>query len=113
LALLFPFIGKFSSGYLDIGSSGSFPPHGGRLLPPCFTAIVHRKDGVSSEKGSPKSSLKIIELMQQDPEITIPEIAQSVGVTDRAIKKQIEKLKIQGKIRRVGPARGGRWEVIE
>jgi len=51
--------------------------------------------------------------MQQYPEITIPEIAQSVGVTDRAIKKQIEKLKIQGKIRRVGPARGGRWEVIE
>lgn len=78
-----------------------------------FTATVHRREEVGSPKSSLKSSLKIIELMQQNPAITIPEIAQSVGVTDRAIKKQIEKLKIQGRIRRVGPARGGHWDVIE
>jgi len=70
---------------------------------------VHRREGEGSEKSSPK----IPELIRQNPAITIPEIAQHVGVTDRAIKKQIEKLKIHGRIRRIGPARGGRWEVIE
>ncbi len=74
-----------------------------------FTATVHRQEGGGSEKGSPK----IIEIIRQSPAITIPEIAQHVGVTDRAIKKQIEKLKIQGRIRRISPARGGHPEVIE
>ena len=51
--------------------------------------------------------------MRQNPAITIPESAPHGGVTDRAIKNQIEKLKIQGRIRRIGPARGGHPEVIE
>jgi predicted HTH transcriptional regulator len=51
--------------------------------------------------------------MQSDPTITIAGLAQSVGVTDRAIKKQIEKLKAQGRIRRIGPDKGGHWEVVE
>ena len=86
-----------------------------------FTVTVHRKEERSSEKGSQKSSpkgsqkssQKIIELMQHDPTVTIAELARSVGVTDRAIKKQIEKLKQQGRLRRIGPARGGHWEVLE
>jgi ATP-dependent DNA helicase RecG len=77
-----------------------------------FTATVHRREVGGSEKSSPKSSPKIIELMRQNPAITVPEIAQHGGVTDRMIKNQIEKLKIQGRIRRIGPARGGHPEVI-
>jgi len=67
----------------------------------------------SSQKGSLKSSQKIMELMQGDPTITIGDLARSLGITDRAIKKQIEKLKAQGRIRRIGPDKGGHWEVIE
>ncbi len=94
-----------------------------------FTVTVHRKEEKSSEesspkgspkgspksspKGSPKSSQKIIEVMQHDPTVTIAELARNIGVTNRAIKKQIEKLKQQGRLRRVGPPRGGHWEVLE
>ena len=78
-----------------------------------FTVTVHRKEEKSSPKSSPKSSQKIIELMQHNPTVTIADLALSVGVTNRAIKKQIEKLKQQGRLRRVGPARGGHWEVLE
>lgn len=95
-----------------------------------FTAIIHRKEWVGvekpgdgeerSEKGSPKGSLKsslkesqkIRDLMQQDPHVTIAEISQNMGVSDRAVKKRIEKMKEEGKIRRVGPAKGGHWEVL-
>ncbi len=91
-----------------------------------FTATVHRKEiagsmepEIGSEKSaeesisSQKSSRKILELMRDDPMVTIADLAQSVGITDRAIKKQIEKLKAQGRIRRIGPDRGGHWEVVE
>ena len=51
--------------------------------------------------------------MQRDPTITIAALARSVGITDRAIKKQIEKLKAKGQIWRIGPDKGGHWEVVE
>jgi ATP-dependent DNA helicase RecG len=72
-----------------------------------------QRPGGTSQKSSQKSSQKIIELMQRDPEVTIVELALVVGVTDRAIKKQIEKLKGLGRIRRIGPDKGGHWEVVE
>ena len=85
-----------------------------------FTATVHRqaieeavRPGIEMAKGSQKSSQKIIELMRRNPEITIAGLALALGVTDRAIKKQIEKLKAQGHVRRIGPDKGGHWEVVE
>jgi predicted HTH transcriptional regulator len=51
--------------------------------------------------------------MQGNQKITIADLAQRVGVTDRAIKKQLDKLKTLGRIRRIGPDKGGHWEVIE
>ena len=85
-----------------------------------FIATVHRKEPEgtgpaekSSQKSTQKSSQKIIELMLDDPVITIADLALRIGITDRAIKKQIERLKAQGRIQRIGPDKGGRWEVSE
>jgi len=81
-----------------------------------FTATIHRKElgnAGSAEKSTQKSTQKIIELMLDDPVITIADLALRIGITDRAIKKQIEKLKAQGRIRRIGPDKGGHWEVVE
>ena len=44
--------------------------------------------------------------------ITIPELAEALGVTTRAIEKQISKLQENEKIKRIGPAKGGYWQVI-
>lgn len=84
-----------------------------------FTAKVHRKpvDELILSASSPKSSLKtdqrIIEIIKQDPYATSEAIGESLGITKRAVLKQVNKLKEQHRIRRVGPARGGHWEVIE
>ena len=45
--------------------------------------------------------------------MTISKLAGILGVTTRAIEKQIAKLQEQGRLRRVGPARGGHWEVLD
>jgi predicted HTH transcriptional regulator len=33
------------------------------------------------------------------------------GISNRAVLKQIDKLKKSGILRRIGPAKGGHWEV--
>ncbi len=66
-----------------------------------------------SQKRSQKSSQKILEAVRRDPDVTIADLAREGGITDRAIKKQIEKLKEQGRLRRIGPDRGGHWEIPE
>ncbi|MFN0119547.1 MAG: ATP-binding protein, partial [Blastocatellia bacterium] len=91
-----------------------------------FTATIHRKEmarsfAESDQKGSLKgslksslkSSLKILELMRRNPEITIAELALQMGIGDRAIRKQITKLKQQNLLERIGPDKGGHWKVID
>jgi ATP-dependent DNA helicase RecG len=92
-----------------------------------FIATVHRKPAGElilagdsaegplrgSEKSSEKSSEKILRLIKAKPTISAAEIAQEIGITSRAVEKQIDTLKKAGMIRRIGPAKGGRWEVIK
>lgn len=66
----------------------------------------------SSMKRSMKSSMKILELMRKDSMITAVEIASVLKLSKRAVDKQIQKLRETNKIRRVGPDKGGYWEII-
>jgi ATP-dependent DNA helicase RecG len=54
---------------------------------------------------------KIVELMLERPEITIPELAQRLKRTERTIERLINQLKADEVVRRIGPAKGGHWEV--
>ncbi|HOY68986.1 MAG TPA: winged helix-turn-helix transcriptional regulator [Candidatus Ozemobacteraceae bacterium] len=63
------------------------------------------------EKGSQKTSGKILAFMQANPSITIARLATLLGISDRAVKKSIERQKKLGHIRRIGPDNGGRWEI--
>ncbi len=66
----------------------------------------------SSPKVHQKSSPKIIELMRENPNITITELSLIIGITERGIKKNIAKLKQEGIIKRVGSYRAGYWKVL-
>ena len=66
-----------------------------------------------SQKSSQKSSQKIIELIQENPNVTTSEMAEKIGVTRRAIAKITGALQAEGIIRRVGPDKGGHWEIIK
>ena len=60
-----------------------------------------------------KTSVKIISLMRENPQVSIPEIAKAIGRTARAIEMQVAQLKAEGLIERIGPAKGGHWVVKE
>jgi len=66
-----------------------------------------------SEKSSEKSSEKIIEIIKNNPSISAKMISEKLGLSSRAVEKQISKLKSDKRIERVGPAKGGYWEVID
>ncbi len=55
---------------------------------------------------------KIIELMGQDKLISIPQIAEKVGISTTAVENNIAKLKKQGIIKRVGSAKAGYWVIV-
>ena len=70
----------------------------------------------SSEKqqiGTEKSSEKILRIMAEQPTITTAILAKEIGISTRAVDKQIAKLKALGQLQRVGADKGGYWEVIK
>ena len=73
-----------------------------RYGPPNFT-----------ETGSEKSSDKIIALIRNNPKLSAREIAGRIGISPRAVEKQIAASKKGGRLRGIGPAKGGYWELIE
>jgi predicted HTH transcriptional regulator len=66
----------------------------------------------TSVKTSVKIPDRIVALMLERPEITIPEIADLLERTTRAIEMQVNKLKAKNVIERVGPDKGGHWRVL-
>ncbi len=83
-----------------------------------FTVILQRppesaapNDEKSRVKGRVKSRVKILELVKERPTISIPILAEEIGVSIKAIEKQIRLLKEEGILTRQGPDRGGQWQV--
>ena len=83
------------------------------VLPVPATANGIKDDTKDGIKDSQKSSQKIIELIQENPNVTTSEMAEKIGVSRRAIAKITGALQAEGVIRRVGPDKGGHWEIIK
>ena len=59
-----------------------------------------------------KTGMKIIEMMRETPGVSITAISAALGMARSSIIEQIEKLKTQGRVRRIGPCKGGHWEIV-
>jgi ATP-dependent DNA helicase RecG len=68
-------------------------------------------DEKSREKGREKGREKMLELIQQNPSITMKDLAEHLGRSPKSIEKQIRLLKAEGILTRQGPDRGGQWQV--
>ncbi|MBA7582164.1 hypothetical protein ES708_24084 [subsurface metagenome] len=51
--------------------------------------------------------------MRENKHIAIVEMARIVGIAEKNIENNIAYLKKMGIIKRIGPAKGGYWEVLK
>jgi len=65
----------------------------------------------SDQKSSQKSDQKILNLLQKDKRMSIREMTLRLKMSESGVKKVLKKLKAEGKLRRIGSAKGGYWEV--
>jgi ATP-dependent DNA helicase RecG len=65
------------------------------------------------EYGLSKREIEVLAEIKSDPKISIKGLSDKLGIYPSAIQKHIVKLKQRGVLRRVGPAKGGHWEVVE
>ena len=56
---------------------------------------------------------RMIENIIQNNRISTKELAIKVGISTRKIKENIHKLKDLGILNRIGPTKGGYWEIIK
>lgn len=67
---------------------------------------------VTQQKTSHETSQKIIELVKENANISTQEMAERIGIDRRNVTRAIHKLREAGIIHRVGPDKGGHWEII-
>ncbi len=87
-----------------------------RIIPGIAFRVTFRKKNYTSEmseKTREKTRKKILSILKATPYITINELAEIVGISQKGVEWQIVKLKKEGRIKRIGPDKGGHWEVIK
>ena len=92
-----------------VGDSTSFIEFMLQALLDAMTEVLIK----TSEKVSEKTSEKIIHALDHNHAMTIAELAKTLGLSTRSIERNLQKLQKEGHLRRIGPARGGYWDVVK
>ncbi|HEV8176134.1 MAG TPA: ATP-binding protein [Gemmatimonadales bacterium] len=87
---------RFAQGYLDALAGKPAAPGLG--------------DGLGDGLGETRSA--ILAAMRDAPSVSTTRLAEKFGISTTAIDKHLKALRESGRIRRIGPAKGGHWEVL-
>jgi predicted HTH transcriptional regulator len=66
----------------------------------------------TSEEASEETSSRVLALLRQSPTLSARQLAALLGLSQRAVELQLAKLKSAHRLKRHGPNKGGRWEVL-
>ncbi|MXX70883.1 MAG: winged helix-turn-helix transcriptional regulator [Gemmatimonadetes bacterium] len=65
-------------------------------------------------ENSQKTSNQILAFLRENPEASRRDVVAELGnTTEGSVRYQLDKLKASGRLRRVGPDRGGHWAVVD
>jgi ATP-dependent DNA helicase RecG len=78
-----------------------------------FIVTIHRRAIDDSEKTSEKTSEKILELLREQPTASARTLAGIVGLSPHVVERRLAALRNAGRIRRIGPDKGGHGEVLD
>ena len=108
-------IQKIKSGFETAGlASPSFQATmGGMMVSILRRGNPHEKTREKTRgKTREKTREKIVRLIQENPTITTDQLAESLEVSVKGVEWQLNSLKRDNVIKRVGPDKGGHWEVL-
>ena len=73
---------------------------------------MDKKRVAITQKTTQKTTQKILDLLRIQPFASRKEIAAQLDdISEDGVKYHLAKLKAEGLIQRIGPHRGGRWEI--
>ena len=88
------------------------PSHPDRALPQ--RSARKQPENPDQPENLQKAGGRILAFLRKQPSASRREIAEALAdSSEGSVRYQIDKLKAAGRLRRVGPDRGGRWEVID
>ena len=73
--------------------------------------VTSREKTAKSGEKNTTSREKIIGLLSQNGRLSAVALAEKIGISAKAIEKHLANLKADGRIERIGPAKGGYWKV--
>jgi ATP-dependent DNA helicase RecG len=71
------------------------------------------KTGKTLGKMTGKTPERILALLVTTPTLTIPEIANRLEKSSSAIERAIRKLRESGRLKRIGSAKTGHWQILD
>jgi ATP-dependent DNA helicase RecG len=83
-----------------------------------FKAVIRREDVLRLPQGTPvetpvKTPEKILEVLRENPGLTLAEVASHTGKSLRAVERATAKMVKEGLLQFVGPKKGGHWQILE
>ena len=67
----------------------------------------------TTQETTQKATQKILEAITNKPDITKKELAAVIGITEDGVKYHITRLRKKGVLKRIGPDKGGHWEIVD
>jgi ATP-dependent DNA helicase RecG len=77
--------------------------------------VVENREQVESRAARGRAALNrdlILAKLSADPELTIAELARLLNLSDSGVEYNLRKLRQDGRIRREGSTKAGRWVVL-
>jgi len=82
-----------------------------------IVAFANTKGGGSKEKKLGEklgeNQNKILESIIKNKFVTIPELSRMLGISTTAVENNLAKLKTKKILKRIGPDKGGHWEIVD
>jgi ATP-dependent DNA helicase RecG len=85
---------------------------GGLFITVLKRPVIWHKKRLSLENDLSKNQLKILDLMEEDKQITIKKLAEEIDISTTSIDNNIKKLKENGLVIRKGGDKEGRWIIV-
>lgn len=71
-----------------------------------------QEGGQKTAKGGQKTREQILHYLTNHPAASRKELSEQIGIAQSAVQKHLKTLQAQGCLLRVGPDKGGHWEVV-